>query len=70
VKTAWSYEPFFAYADRWMTEDDTQHRATIEAQIGKDYGGIPQRKAWDSFVTNMWTRYRASAAAELPEAGS
>jgi hypothetical protein len=69
VRTAWSYEPFFAYADRWMTEDDTQARAQIEAQIGKDYGGFPQRKAWDSFVTNMWTRYRASSAADLPEVG-
>ena len=58
VKTAWNHAPFFAYADRWMTEDDTQHRATIKAQTGKDYSGFPQRKAWDSFATNMWTAYR------------
>jgi hypothetical protein len=70
AKAAWNYEPFFAYADRWMTEDDAQARAQIESQIGKSYDGFPQRKAWDAFVTNMWTRYRASGAAELPTAGS
>jgi hypothetical protein len=70
AKAAWNHEPFFAYADRWMTEDDAQARAQIESQIGKSYDGFPQRKAWDAFVTNMWTRYRASGAAELPEAGS
>jgi chitodextrinase len=57
VMAAWNYAPFFAYADRWMTEDDTEHRATIVAQGGKNYNGFPQRKAWDAFVTNMW-RYR------------
>ncbi len=41
-----------------MTEDDTQARATIQAQIGKNYNGFPQRKAWDAFVTNMWKAYR------------
>lgn len=58
VQAAWNHPPFFSYADRWMTEDDSQHRATIKAQTGKDYGGFPQRRAWDRFVTNMWQAYR------------
>jgi hypothetical protein len=49
-----------------MTEDDTQARATIQSQIGKNYNSFPQRKAWDAFVTNMWTTYRQSAAQALP----
>jgi hypothetical protein len=58
VMAAWNYAPFFAYTDRWMTEDDTAARAEIVAQGGKNYNGFPQRKAWDRFVTNMWTAYR------------
>jgi hypothetical protein len=27
----------FEYADRWMTEDDSRHRATIKSQISEDY---------------------------------
>ena len=59
IRVAWNHPAFFAYADRWMTEDDSQALATIRAQTGDDYSGIRQRKAWDSFVTNMWRRYRA-----------
>jgi hypothetical protein len=58
MQASWNHAPFFAYADRWMTEDDTQARATIQSQIGKNYNGFPQRKAWDAFVTNMWKAYR------------
>jgi len=58
MQSAWNHAPFFAYADRWMTEDDTQALATIKAQRGKDYSGFKQRKAWDAFVTNMWKAYR------------
>ena len=28
------------------------------AQGGKNYNSFPQRKAWDTFVTNMWKAYR------------
>jgi hypothetical protein len=58
MQSAWNHPPFFAYADRWMTEDDTQHIATIKAQRNKDYSGFRQRRAWDAFVTNMWKAYR------------
>jgi hypothetical protein len=58
VRAAWNHAPFFEYADRWMTEDDRAHLATIRSQRGKDYRSFPQREAWDDFVTNMWRRYR------------
>ena len=58
VKAAWNHSAFFAYADRWMSEDDTQAIATIKAQIGKDYSSFKQRKAWDTFATNMWNTHR------------
>ena len=45
VRKAWNYAPFFEYADRWMTENDSAHRAAIRSQIGKDYRGFPQREA-------------------------
>jgi hypothetical protein len=67
VRAAWNHPAFFDYSDRWMTEDDTQARATIKAQIGKDYSAFPQRRAWDSFVTNMWNAYRATAGASLAD---
>jgi hypothetical protein len=66
VKTVWDHQEFFDYTDRWMTEDDTAARAAIRSQIGKDYNSFPQRKAWDSFVTNMWNAYRQSAALPFP----
>ena len=56
MQSAWNHAPFFAYADRWMTEDDTQAIATIKAQRGKDYSGFKQRKAWDAFVTTCGRR--------------
>jgi hypothetical protein len=58
VQPAWNHAPFFAYADRWMTEDDARHLATIRSQRGKDYSGFRQRRAWDEFATNMWRAYR------------
>ena len=58
VRAAWDHEPFFAYADRWMTEDDTQALAAIEAQTGQDYSAFPQREAFDDFATAMWRAHR------------
>jgi len=33
----WNHPAFFDYADRWMTEDDTQAIVAIKAQSGFDY---------------------------------
>jgi hypothetical protein len=51
----WGPSAVFDYVDRWMTEDDTQHVATIFAQTGWDYSAGWQRQgqAWDAFVDNM-----------------
>jgi hypothetical protein len=69
AESVWSYPAFFDYVDRWMTEDDTQAIADVEAQSGFDYsaewsrqrqtkgyfqGGFPQY----SFVDDMWAKYR------------
>lgn len=69
--SAWNYPAFFDYADRWMTEDDTDDVAAILEQSGFDYstdwqrqgqtrqflaGRIPQ----NTFVDDMWAAYRAS----------
>jgi len=56
----WNHDPFFAYVDRWMTEDDTQHVVDILEATGRDYSAGWQRQgqAWDKFVNNMWTSYR------------
>jgi hypothetical protein len=64
MRANWNDAPFFGYADRWMTEDDTAALATIRSQIGEDYSNFPQRKAWDAFATNMWKSYRSRAAAD------
>jgi hypothetical protein len=58
IQTTWNHPPFFAYVDRWMNEDDRRHLETINAQIGKDYSSLPQRRAWDDFATAMWRAHR------------
>ena len=58
LRGAWNHPAFFAYADRWMRENDAKALAAIQAQIGADYSNFRQRRAWDAFATNMWRRYR------------
>lgn len=69
ANTVWNYPAFFDYADRWMTEDDTQAVADIKTQSGYDYtaGWMHQRQTkgyfqgdypQPSFVDDMWKAYR------------
>ncbi|HDQ73498.1 MAG TPA: hypothetical protein ENN19_15595 [Chloroflexi bacterium] len=60
VKSAWDHDALFDYADRWMTEDDTEHVAAILAATGQDYsaGWARQQQCWDDFVEEMWAAYR------------
>ena len=59
AETLWNHPPFFAYVNRWMTEDDTSHVATILASTGRDYSANfgRQKQAWDPFVNQMWAAY-------------
>jgi hypothetical protein len=56
----WGHDAFFGYADRWMTEDDTQAMQEIKKAKGWDYSAkwARQGQAWDPFVNNMWKKYR------------
>jgi len=62
AEKAWNYDAFFAYVDRWMTEDDTEHVKAIkdalgeEADFSKAYAR--QRQCWDPFVEEMWKLHR------------
>jgi hypothetical protein len=56
----WNHNAFFDYADRWMTEDDTEYVAEILSSFGENFSASWQRQgqAWDSFVNEMWATYR------------
>jgi hypothetical protein len=69
--SAWNYPAFFDYADRWMTEDDTQAVADIKSQSGFDYSAswarqkqtlhfLQGRIAQNTFIDDMWSAYRSS----------
>ena len=65
----WNHPAFFDYADRWMTEDDTQAIAAIKAQRGFDYSQDWERQGQTRFwlqgefpqypfIDDMWKAYR------------
>jgi hypothetical protein len=58
AKGNWNHDAFFDYCDRWMTEDDMEHLATILAQTGQDFSATRQRTLWDNFVRVMYGYYR------------
>ena len=56
----WDHDAFFAYCDRWMTEDDAPFVKIInEAHTGEDFHP-QQRTTWDPFVNEMWAKYRSN----------
>jgi hypothetical protein len=59
-ENSWDHDSFFDYTDRWMTEDDTVHIATILAETGMDYSTSWSRQGYvqDAFVEEMWAEYR------------
>jgi hypothetical protein len=63
----WDHDAFLAYADRWMTEDDTRFLEIIKAARGSDYNNdwARQGMVWDPFVKEMWAKYRS----DLPPVG-
>jgi hypothetical protein len=60
----WNHDPFFDYADRWMTEDDSEHVEEILGSFGVDYSASWQRQGqtWDPFVNQMWDAYRGTVS--------
>jgi len=59
AEEVWDHDAFFAYVDRWMTEDDTEFVKIIKEVHDTDYSaGARQRQCWDAFVEEMWARYR------------
>lgn len=66
----WNHDAFFAYVDRWMTEDDREHRAEIlKHHPGTRFGDkdrwTHQGNTWEPFVKNMWGRYRKTVGGGL-----
>src|SRR5271170_5361247 len=69
AESVWNYPAFFDYADRWMTEDDSQAIAEIKAQTGFDYSANWDRQGQTrywlqgefpqyTFIDDMWSAYR------------
>jgi len=62
AEKVWDHDAFFAYVDRWMTENDSEFVKIIQQQRGEDYGQDWQRQGepWDPFVKDCWKKYRDS----------
>ena len=67
AEKAWNHDAFFAYVDRWMTEDDTPFNEEIKKAGGPDYNKEGPRRfsrqgfAWGGdFAAEMWAKYRNS----------
>jgi len=60
AEKVWDHDAFFAYVDRWMTEDDSEAVAKIKEAKGWDYSAdwARQGTTWDPFTKAMWKRYR------------
>jgi hypothetical protein len=60
LEDAWNHPAFFDYADRWMTEDDTEAIKAIKEATGRDFSPDYNRQgnSWDPFVDKMWAAYR------------
>jgi len=63
AEAQWGHDAFFDYVDRWMTEDDSEHRQIImkhfpRARLGDDAWWSIQGNAWEPFVKTMWDTYR------------
>ncbi len=65
VEDVWNHDAFFAYVDRWMTEDDAPFVEEIKKAGGPDYTGVErgrfgrQSHVWGpKFVRQMWETYR------------
>lgn len=67
AEKAWSHDAFFDYVDRWITEDDREHRLIImqrwpETPLEDKNKWIHQGYTWEPFVKTMWDLYRPQAS--------
>ncbi len=67
----WNHEPFFDYVDRWMFEDDEEHRRQINMYF-PDPNLVNPSKTWchqghpgDRWVGPLWKTYRTAPG--MPE---
>ncbi|MEK7412264.1 MAG: hypothetical protein AAB263_02970 [Planctomycetota bacterium] len=70
AEKVWNHDAFFAYVDRWMTEDDTEHVKAVAAEKGrKDFtklkfgdlnrqGSVASSHYKILWVKNLWLKYR------------
>ena len=60
AEKVWDHDAFFAYCDRWMTEDDAAAVAKIKDAKGWDYSAEWGRQGavWEPFVKDLWRKYR------------
>jgi len=70
LEKTWNHDAFFAYVDRWMTEDDAPALKAIKEARGKDYSQdwAVQGSTWDPFVKELWLKYRNNLPAN-PDGG-
>ena len=69
LEQQWNHDPFFDYVDRWMTEDDTEHRKVLHSFNG-DANLINPEKVWchqgytgDRWVKSAWEAHRSVSKA-------
>lgn len=67
AQRAWNHDAFFDYVDRWMTEDDREHRLVImqhwpETRLEDRNKWNQQGYTWELFVKTMWDLYRPKAS--------
>jgi hypothetical protein len=81
AEKAWGHDAFFAYVDRWMTEDDAEQLEEIRKAGGPDYTTIKPRRqgrqgaCTSEFIAEMWAKHRdnlppAGDSSQTPPAGS
>jgi len=67
AEKVWDHDAFFAYVDRWMTEDDTRLNQAMKEAGWHDYTGVKPGAfgrqghitgAGDRWVRDMWNTYR------------
>jgi hypothetical protein len=65
AEEAWNHAAFFDYVDRWMTEEDSEHRREImqhhpDFRLDDRARYTHQGNTWEPFVRVMWDRHRES----------